>query len=112
MIGRHVDGPDRTVGKPDVGVQDHRLGPTRCEVVAVRHAHRDVFVWHDDRAWHVDAMCLRLGQAFDDRWEVGAGVDEHDVHTELAQPLEDRASRRDRQVVAHGVPRASSVGTP
>ncbi len=101
VIGRHVDRPDRAVGEPDVGVQDHGLGAAGREVVAVGHPHRDVLVRHDDGARHVDAVRLGLGQPFDDRREVGAGVDEHDVDAELAQPLEDRAARGDRQVVAH-----------
>ncbi len=99
MIGRHVDRPDRTVGEPDVGVQHHRLGPAGRDVVAVRDAHRDVLVRHDDRARHLDPVGLGFGQPFDDRREVGARVDEHDVDAELAQALEDRATSRDRQFV-------------
>ena len=108
MIGRHVDRPDRTVGEPDVGVQDHRLGAAGRDVVAVGDSHRHVLVRHDDRARHVDAVGLGFGQPFDDRREVGAGVDEHDVDAELAQALEDRATSRDRQFVAHRASPASS----
>ena len=59
------------------------LGATGAEVVAVGDPHRDVLVRYDDRARYVDAVRVSFRESFDDRREVGARVDQHDVDPEL-----------------------------
>ena len=104
VVGGGVDRADHAVGQPDVGVEDHRLGAAAGEVVAVGHAHRHVLVGYDDRPRQVTAVGVRLGEALDDRREVGARIHEHDVDTELAEAPEDRATCRDGQLVTHSSP--------
>ena len=74
MFGRGIDRANRTVRKPDVGVCHHGLCLAGRKVVTMCHAHRRIFVRHDQRVRQVNILCRRLGQAFDDRREVGPGI--------------------------------------
>ncbi len=74
MFGRGIDCPNRAVRKPDIGVRHHSLCLASRKVITMRHTHGGIFVRHDQRVRQVDILCRRLGQAFDDRREVGPGI--------------------------------------
>ena len=90
MVASGVDRADGAVGEPDIGMQHHRLGAAGHQIIAMRHAHRRVLMRDDERSRQVDAFGGGLGQAFDDRREVGAGIGEDIVDAERLEPGKDR----------------------
>jgi len=95
MVGGRIERTDRAVRQPDIGVQHHGLGPARQEVIAVRHAERGMFMRNGNGLRQGDAGCGGLGEALDDRREIGSGIGEDIVHAERLQAAEDHTAGAD-----------------
>ena len=74
MFGRGIDRANRTIGKTDIGVRHNGLRFSGRKVIAMRHAHRRIFMRHDQSIGKIDILCCGFGQTFDDRRKVGAGI--------------------------------------
>ncbi len=94
-LGR-VDQAAHGVGRADIDMHHDHLRPAGDHVVAQRHVDGDVLMRHQHRRRRRRAEGGGLGEGFDDRREIGAGIAEEIVHPAVRQ--QRQIGVRDRAV--------------
>ncbi len=98
MLRRGIDRANRAISQPDIGMRHHCLGFAGRKVIAMRHAHRGIFMRHDKRIGKLDILRIGFGQPFDDRRKIGAGIGKDIIHPDRFHPRQNGPARGQRDV--------------
>ncbi len=94
LVARRVHDRAHRVHRTDADVTHHRLRLARHQVEAVGHTHGEVLVRRDERGREIESRLLESRVRFDDRREVGAGIDEKILRAVALELREERFGRR------------------
>ena len=90
MFGCGIDGPNRTIGKPHIGMRHHRLRLAGRQIIAMRHAHRGIFMRHDQRMRKLDVLGGGFGQSFDDGRKIRTRIGKDIINPNRLHPGQHR----------------------
>ena len=94
------------IGGANIDVHHHELRLAGLEVIAERHADRDVLMRDRHRPRHPRAMGLSFRQRLDQRGEIGPGIGKEVIDATVGKQCEIRISRRSR---GNGLYRNSAI---